>query len=220
LENGNKVLIACSMLRDETEQALAQTKTDIQIIWIDKGLHEYPQRLHNELQAKINENQYAKTILLAFCLCGNAVLGLRSEKATLIIPRFDDCIHMLMAREPEKKPEIDAASLYYTRGWLESERFILNDCQAYQKKYGPKKADFIIKTMLANYKGLKLIDTGAYDVAGCEERAKDAAQRLGLAFESVQGTGRILRNLFAGKYADEFVIVTPGETVESRHFGY
>lgn len=219
MENGT-ALIACSMLRDEIELALAQTKLDCKIVWIDRGLHEYPKRLHAGLQAKIDENQDVQVILLAFCLCGNAVLGLRSEKTALIIPWFDDCIHMLMAHKPEAKPQIDAASLYYTRGWLESERFILSDFEAYREKYGPKKAAFIMETMLANYRGLKLIDTGAYDMAGCRDRAVNTAQRLGLAFETAKGTNRILRDLLAGKHAGEFVLVAPGETVEGRHFGY
>lgn len=220
MENGKTALFACSMLQDEIELALAQTKTECKVVWIDSGLHEYPQRLRYELQTKIDENQDAQLVLLAFCLCGNAVMGLKSKKTTLVIPKFDDCIHMLLAHEPGAKPQVEASSLYYTKGWLESERFILNDFKAYQEKYGPKKAAFVINTMLANYKGLKLIDTGAYDVAACKEKAVEAANSLGLAFDLVQGTGRVLRDLFCAKYAGEFVVVAPGETVESGLFGY
>lgn len=220
MDCGNTVVIACAMLRDEIEHAMDQTNKHFEIVWIDKGLHEYPQRLHDELQKKIDQNQNKAFILLAFCLCGNAVLGLKSGKAAMMIPRFDDCIHMMMAHGPGKKPEIDVGSLYYTRGWLDSERFIWRDYESYIKKYGQKKADFIIKTMLANYSGLKLIDTGAYEVAGCMGLAKDTAKQLGLAFELACGTDRILHGLLEGKNEGEYVMIKPGETVQSCHFGY
>ena len=220
MEKCKTVLIACAMLEDEIEQAMRNTNTSIKIVWIDKGLHEYPERLHDELQKKIDQNQDMELILLAFCLCGNAVLGLKSGKAVMMIPRFDDCIHMLMAHDQGEKPEIDAASLYYTRGWIDSERFIGRDYESYIQKYGQKKADFVIKTMLANYKGLKLIDTRAYDVDGCMGKARETAENLGLAFELACGTNRILHGLLEGKHGGEYIMIKPGETVQSCHFGY
>ncbi len=216
----NAALIACAMLEDEIRHAAYKTDTDIETVWIDKGLHEYPDKLRNELQKRIDENQDKDVILLAFCLCGNAVLGLKSERAALIIPRFDDCIHMLMAHECGQKPEIETGVLYYTRGWLESERSMLRDYESYIEKYGRKKADFIIKTMLSGYRALRLVDTGAYDAAGCLEMAKDVAEKLGLAFQAGKGTNRIIEGLMKGEYSREYVVLMPGETVESRHFGY
>ncbi|NTV90100.1 MAG: DUF1638 domain-containing protein, partial [Clostridiales bacterium] len=89
------VLIACSMLRSEIEKAMADSGLDVSVIWLEKGLHDKPEKLRAALQEQIDGQQDKAVILLGYCLCGNAALGLQSEKATLVIPKFDDCIRML-----------------------------------------------------------------------------------------------------------------------------
>ena len=98
------VLLACQMLEDEIQRAVQRTGAQMPIVWVDAGLHEYPDRLREELQRQIAllEQDY-DTILLGFCLCGNALHGVRAARARLIAPRFDDCIRMLSA-PPRGRP--------------------------------------------------------------------------------------------------------------------
>ena len=95
-----EVLLSCEMLEDEMQLALQRTGVQMPIVWLDAGLHEYPAKLRASLREKIAElEQSYDTILLGFCLCGNAMDGVGASRARLVVPRFDDCIRMLMSRD-------------------------------------------------------------------------------------------------------------------------
>ena len=69
-----EVLLSCEMLEDEMQLALQRTGVQMPIVWLDAGLHEYPAKLRAALREKIAElEQSYDTILLGFCLCGNAM---------------------------------------------------------------------------------------------------------------------------------------------------
>ena len=90
-----EVLLSCEMLEDEMQLALQRTGVQMPIVWLDAGLHEYPAKLRASLREKIAElEQSYDTILLGFCLCGNAMDGVGASRARLVVPRFDDCIRM------------------------------------------------------------------------------------------------------------------------------
>jgi hypothetical protein len=212
------VMIACSMIRMEIEKSMKESGIDIPVVWMEKGLHEKPEKLREALQEKINEHQDKDVIYLGYCLCGNATLKLCSEKAIMILPKFDDCIRMLMSHTGNSSTLVDVRCLYFTKEWLDSEKFIVKDMLRYTEKYGAKKAARIKKQMLDNYTGLKLIDTGAYKVSSCLDEAEAAAEKLGLDFEIVKGTIRVLDKLFTGNHRSEICIIPPGVTVDEEHF--
>ena len=47
------VLLACQMLEDEIQRAVQRADAQMPIVWVDAGLHEYPDRLREELQRQI-----------------------------------------------------------------------------------------------------------------------------------------------------------------------
>ena len=98
-ENGEqRILLACAMLEDEVLAAYDKHGCDMAIRWIDRGYHENPDVLRAELQKMIDaaEQEGATEILLAIGLCGNGVVGLVGQHARLAIPRFDDCINLML----------------------------------------------------------------------------------------------------------------------------
>ena len=58
------------------------------------------------------------TILLGFCLCGNALHGVRAARARLIAPRFDDCIRMLLCPAAGRPRPLIAAACTIRRPGL------------------------------------------------------------------------------------------------------
>ena len=70
------------MLEDEIQRAVQRADAQMPIVWVDAGLHEYPDRLREELQRQIAllEQDY-DTILLGFCLCGRAARRARRPGA-------------------------------------------------------------------------------------------------------------------------------------------
>ena len=215
-----EVLLCCEMLRDEVELAMERTGAQVPVVWVDAGLHEHPERLREELHNRIAqlETQY-DTVLMGFCLCGNATVGVGGSRAKLVAPRFDDCIRMLMCRQPGTVPDVDCRCMYFTQGWTRSEEAYIG-CQ-YQhacEKYGPVKGKRVYRSMLKNYTTLMLVDTGAYDMASCGDYVRQTAQALELEYGEVRGTIRILEKLLRHEWDEEFYCLEPGEVFSQMEF--
>jgi hypothetical protein len=206
------------MLEDEIEKSLSDNGIETPVIWIDRGLHEYPDKLRLTLQEKIDELRDVPYILLAFCLCGNSVHGLYSDSSCLVIPKFDDCIHMYMAKEAGKPPEVKMGLLYYTKGWLDCDSSLLQQLQDYNEQYGEEDAQALIEMMYKDYTGMRLIDTGAYDVGRCMDIVKRSAEVLDMDVGVCRGTLRVIDKLLCGQWDDEFCVIPPGERISSEHF--
>lgn len=211
-------LIACEMLRDEVELAMARTGIEYPTIWLDKGLHDTPEKLRASLQDKIGQLDKYDTILLAMALCGGALDGISCGHARLAVPKFDDCIRLILSLEPGMHNAADARSLYYTRQWLDSAGHLTRQQEQYLEKYGEKKTKKIMRLMLANYKSCRMVDTGAYDMAQWEDRARADAAALNLEYGTQQGSVRVLEKLLRQEFDEEFLVVEPGETLTQRMF--
>lgn len=214
-----EILIACEMLRDELELAMEQTQKKPKIMWLEKGLHNEPKNLHKVLQETIN--QAAQTydhILLGMAYCGGAMNGIGSRTATVVVPRFDDCIRLLLALEQGKPNSCDCHCLYFTKQWMISDCYIVRELEKYCRTYGEKRGKRIMRSMLANYRGLHLLDTGAYDISDFAETAAKDAQQLGLEYGQQPGTSRILEKLLLHQFDDEFCVALPGQTLTQGQF--
>lgn len=214
-----EILLCCEMLEDEIKLALQKTGVSMPIQWVDAGLHEYPDRLRAELEKQIAKlEQSYDTILLGFCLCGNALVGIGSQTAKLIAPRFDDCIRMLMCQCPGGVPTVDCHYMYFTDGWTTHGEFIGAQYRRCCEKYGEQKGKKIYKTMLKNYDGLCLVDTGAFDLEKGRQSVSGAARMLDLEFRETEGTVRVLEKLLLGQWDEEFYVLEPGQKFEQMEF--
>ena len=212
-------LIACEMLRDELELAMEHTGIRPPVVWIEKGLHDSPQKLHETLQSRILQvPEDCRQILLAMAFCGGAVEGLVSETASLAIPRFDDCIRMLLSLEPGQWNAADPRTLYFTRQWMESDRYLPRDLDRYIRRYGEKRAKAMQKVLLAHYRRYCLVDTGAFDVASLEPGARRDAARLELSCAVEPGSVRILEKLLLQSFDEEFYVTSPGQKLTREQF--
>ena len=52
-----ELLIACGMLRDELELAMARTGRAPETVWLDKGLHDSPGILRAAVQEEIDRRE-------------------------------------------------------------------------------------------------------------------------------------------------------------------
>ena len=213
----SRLIIACSMIEDEVNFVLRENHIQDPLQWLDRGLHEFPQRLRQMLQQIIDESD-ADEILLTQGLCGNAIIGVGSDRATLVAPAFHDCTHMLLSTAPGVAPALDSRSLYFTDGWFRSERFITNEYDQCVQQYGREQADAIFEMMLKSYHSLTLIDTGAYDYPAACRKGRCAAGKLGLSFAESHGTLRVLRKLLTGQWDQEFLILPPGSRFQQNQF--
>lgn len=216
-----RVLIACSMVEDELNRILQQSPFDGTIIWMDRGLHNTPEQLKKALQEQIDQCTDTDEILLSFGLCGNGTDGICSQTSTLIIPRFDDCINMLLC--PKKRCQrglTKADSIYLTAGWTKDKEAILGQYESLLEQYDEETCDMILETMYGHYQSISVIDTGAYDLPPVIDYAHKASGLLHLQVETVPGSDRVLRQLVTGEFDENFIILAPKAPLTFEHFYY
>jgi hypothetical protein len=208
------VIIACNTIADELNLAIRETGVTHPVLWIDSKLHTKPEQLKEHIQAAISRISNVSTIILAFGYCGNALVGIKSEKARLVFPKAEDCISLLLgSTERRRALSKETCSYYLTRGWMESENNLADEYAYSVRKFGPERALRVMRAILKNYQHLTLIDTGAYDITPLKPRTEELAATLGLCHKVVEGSQRLLHKLLTGPWDEEFVQVEPGQEI-------
>lgn len=207
-----RAIVACSMIEDELKDALKKTGCCAPVYWLERGYHNTPKKLRSELQRQIDALQDYDEILLAYGLCGNGTAGLVSERAVLVLPKFDDCIHMMLCVGQRRGRVLtEAGNIYLTRGWIQDQEAILQKRKEYIEEYGEEEADDILEMMYGHYKRIAVIDTGCFDIEPVQEYAREAGELLGLEPVTVQGSVQILERLLTGSWGEDFIVQRPGE---------
>jgi hypothetical protein len=213
----NLCVIACEVVMEELRAILPE---DVEQKTLRYGLHARPDGLRTDLQAAIDEVKGPGTILLGYGLCSRATVGLSSPTRQLVIPRVDDCISIFLgSREAYLEVAGQEAGTYYlTKGWVEAERGPDGNYPQMEARYGPERAEKLMKMMLHNYKRLIFINTGQPHQREHKEYAREMAQTYGLRYEEIKGSRSFIDKMINGQWADDFVIVPPGEVVQSKNF--
>lgn len=220
MANSRRILIACSMMEDEINAALTK-RQKLPVVWMDRGFHNEPEKLKKELQRQIDSLQDYDEILCAFGLCGNGTDGISSRHARIILPKFDDCVNLMLCTGTRiarglTRPD----SLYFTRGWTRDDESVLRQYEELGKKYDDETRDAVLEMMYEHYNTVTVIDTGCYDTAPVAEYARRAADLLGLNVEMTTGSNRILQQLLDECWDDNFIILEPGEVLSPEHFEF
>jgi hypothetical protein len=189
---------------------------------LDFGLHLVPDDLRKSLQQSIdNTDPSIKTIILGYGLCAMAVVGLKSKKRTLVIPRMDDCIGIFLgSREAYSKQQSTEPGTYYlTKGWIEVNDTPLEEFKRMEKRYGTERANRMMSLMLKNYTRIAYIDTGLKDQEKYRDYSKEVARHFDLKYEEIAGSNGLVKQMLFGPWDEElFVVVSPGKRVEYVDF--
>jgi hypothetical protein len=205
------------------EEMLPLLPDDVSAQVLDFGLHINPANLKNALQDAIDAAAAdgAETVILGYGLCSMAVLGLRANGCTLVVPRVDDCISIFLGSGQAYKEQAskEPGTYYLTKGWLEVGDTPFDDYDRLEAKYGARKAEWVIREMIKHYTRLALIDTGRQaDLARYRELARVLAERWDLRFEEIQGSDALVRQMLFGPWDGDFVVVPPGGTIRYEDF--
>jgi len=89
---GQKVkLICCKTMMEEVETIKPK---EIPVDYVEYALHRTPDKLREELQKCIDEEDEAEILIFIYGHCSRGLEGLRARDKTLVIPRVDDCISL------------------------------------------------------------------------------------------------------------------------------
>ncbi len=214
------VILACQTIRDELRLALKETSVDYPVIYVEAGLHNRPEALHQRIQEHLDMLDNVDTVLMAFGFCGNSMLGIKSSAFTIVVPRVEDCIPLLLGSSEARKAITQEMGTYFTtKGWLDYEQNILWEYGRCVSRYGESRALRVMKTMLGNYLRLMVIDTGAYPVESVTPRTEEFAAKLGLKHVIAPGSLRLLHKLLLGQWDEEFVVLKPGDELHLGDLG-
>ena len=212
------VLIGCPAVLGEMADGATE---GIECKKLDARLHLSPTLLREALSAAVAEaDTPGTTIVLAFGMCSQAVLGLRTEHATLVVPKVDDCIAMFLGSNAAFEAEAKKVrgTYYVAQAYLDECDTIFSDHEALVEKRGPERADKMMRLLLAGYTRIVTIDLGRHDVRDLRARVTGFAKRFDLDVEPIQGTTRIVDALVGDDWGDDFVVAPPGHELTLADF--
>ena len=218
MKKRNRQIIACETVINEI---LDFMPPDMKYHTVEPGMHLRPEKLKGCLQQTIDRiTADADPIILGYGLCSMAVIGLRAAKSTLVVPRADDCIAMLLGSQKNYKAQlrINPGTYFLSRGWIESGINLVEEFRKTEARYGKRRADIIKALMLKNYSRLAFINLGYRNAERYRRFSRRAAIELGLNFEEIVGTARLLRQLVNGPWNHDFVITPAGQTIRLEDF--
>ncbi|RME78780.1 MAG: DUF1638 domain-containing protein [Chloroflexi bacterium] len=221
------VILACkimeSMLADLLPPGLAS-----EITFFDYGLHRVPTKLHWTIQEAIDSIEQPSLVVLGYGLCGNGLNGIKAGKHTLLIPRVDDCIAMLLGSREAYMREFESVpgTYYLSKGWLESGSHPLKEYEEYKEKYGPEDAEWLMDQQYQHYERLALVAHSQEDLDKYRPQAQEVArfcERWGFRYEEILGSDTYIRRLVEvaaalDKADNDFVVVPPGGVIDQSQF--
>ncbi len=222
-----RVVIACRVLEGLLAPYLREA--GIPMIPMEYGLHCTPGLMAAALQQEIDRLPNSSTVILGYGLCGNGLVGLKARQHTLIVPRADDCITLLLGSYERYVAEFSAepGTYYLTKGWLASGSHPLREYRELVEKYGQESADWIIDEQYRNYRRLALVAPSQSELDACHAQALEVAEfcaaRWGFRYEELVGSTDFVERLVTEtpqlrKSTDDFLVIPPGGEIKQEMF--
>jgi hypothetical protein len=221
------VVISCAVFQHLLEEMLPEgLGTDIR--FLDYGLHLVPNNLTATLQKTIDSVEQPSQIVLGYGLCGNGLNGIEARQHTLVLPRADDCISILMGSYETylKAFKENPGTYYLTKGWLESGSDPLKEHHRLIEKYGRETADWLMNEQYRHYKKLVFIAHTQQDLDEYRPRALEVAdycRQWGMEYSEMAGSDAYIAGLVRAiktlqESNDDFLVIPPGGTIRQIQF--
>ena len=226
-ENLPVVVIACKVFQSLLTDLLPPDLPR-QITFMDYGLHRVPSNLTWSVQEVIDSIEQPSLVMLGYGLCGNGLDGIKAGKQTLLIPRADDCIAILLGSYKKyiQMFEEEPGTYYLTKGWLDSGSNPLQEYEEYVEKYGQESAEWVMDQQYQHYERLVFVAHSQEDLEKYRPQALEVArycERWDMRYEEVLGSDIFVRRLIEiastpEKADDDFVIIPPGGEIRQAQF--
>ncbi len=221
-------LIVCKVLQREAYFCAARSPNVVDIVLMEQGLHDEPDRLRREVQKALERTHDIQgrpydASLLGYGLCSNGVVGLGAE-IPVVIPRAHDCITVLLGSKERYQEYFDShrGVYWYSPGWIESgkqpsreryERLL----EEYTQKYGADNAQYLMEveqTWIKEYKWTTFVDWGLVPPDDYKTFTRQCAAFLGWEYDELKGDAGLMQRFVDGVWSDEeFLIVEPGRRI-------
>ncbi len=108
-----RIILVCKNLRLHLEKAQEAMGTSLPVIELDTSLHKEPAKMREKILEEISRipEQY-DTVLAAMGFCGGSWKNVPVSR-TVVIPRIDDCISLLLTTDDTPKPNLKSMGCMY-----------------------------------------------------------------------------------------------------------
>jgi hypothetical protein len=236
------VIVTCKVLAAALERALPTSPSTPpgtglaqEVKLLDYGLHRVPVKLTDAVQAALDEITEPSLVILGYGLCGNGLRGIRAGRHTLLVPRADDCIAILLGSYKAYMREFRTVpgTYYLTKGWLESGSHPLKEYHEYLGKYGPETTMWLLDQQYQHYERIALVASTPEEMAMYREQAQEVArfcERWGMRYEEIVGSDDYVRRLIETAAAlgndglqhetigSDFLLIPPGGEIRQEMF--
>lgn len=231
-ENRPVVVIACQVLQDLLGALLPEELAE-SVSYMDYGLHRVPSRMTPTLQDVIDRIEKPGLVVLGYGLCGNGLKGLKAGVHTLLAPRADDCIAILLGSREAYMEEFEShpGTYYLSKGWLESGSHPLKEYKEYVEKYGPEDAAWVMDAQYQHYERLVLVTHNQEDMEGYRPQALEVAeycQQWDMRYEEITGSDSFVRRLIevmnlgddltTENAGSDFIVIPPGGEIRLEDY--
>jgi len=221
-------LIVCKVLQREAYYCAARSPNVVDIVLMEQGLHNEPDRLRREVQETLQrtrdvEDRPYDASLLGYGLCSNGTAGLSAE-IPIVIPRGHDCITLLLGSKERYQEYFDThrGVYWYSPGWIESSKQPGKErCELllaeYSEKYGPDNARYLMEieqTWMKEYNWATFVDWDLVPGDGYKAYTRQCAAFLGWDYDELPGDPGLMQRFVDGVWhEDEFLVVEPGRRI-------
>jgi len=220
--------IVCKVLQREACYCAARSTNRVDVVLMEQGLHEEPDRLRREVQKALERTHDAEgrpydASLLGYGLCSNGTVGLGAG-IPIVVPRAHDCITLLLGSKDRYRQYFDShrGVYWYSPGWIEAghqpgrERYE-SQLAEYTAKYGPDNAEYLMQVEQAwikEYRWATYVDWGLDDSEAGKSYTKQCAQFLGWDYDELKGDSGLMQRFVDGPWSEqEFLIVPSGRHI-------
>ncbi len=206
----------------------ARSKNVVDIVLMEQGLHDEPDKLRREVQKALDnicdiQGRPYDASLLGYGLCSNGIVGL-SAKIPIVAPRGHDCITLLLGSKDKYQEYFDShrGVYWYSAGWIESgkqpsEERYEKMLKEYKEKYGDDNAQYLMEveqSWIKEYDWATYIDWGIVDSDEYKNYTKRCAEFLHWNYDELKGNSALMQRLVDGDWNDsEFLVVKPGRKI-------
>ncbi len=220
--------ITCKVLQREAYYCAARSKNVVDVVLMEQGLHNEPDRLRTEVLKTLEntcdvQGRPYDASLLGYGLCSNGIVGLSAE-IPIVVPRGHDCITLLLGSKDKYQEYFDShrGVYWYSPGWIESDEQPSKEryerlLKEYKEKYGDDNAQYLMEveqSWMKEYSWATFIDWGLTDSGEYKNYTKRCADFLHWNYEELKGSPALMQKLIDGDWNEsEFLVVEPGQKI-------
>ena len=216
----SRCIVSCTSMLEFVNAAQEAEGTDLPVYTEDRAMHVDPEQMRAAVVRRIGElpREY-DTVLAAMGFCGGVWHETVFDR-TVVIPRVDDCISLLLQTSDEFHPNLPEDGhlyLYENDPKDFSALTLMHNTNSFSADLDLKdlNRDFLFEMWFHNYRHMDIIDTGINDCYSEEyaAAAQEQADQIHAELDYVPGSIRLLRKLVSGRWDGQFIVAFPGKKI-------